>query len=132
MAGNSGLSADVVSATSLTTAPVPAAMPRNLSFTKTMARKVSSSARSVLRSSLLHKAASPALSCAVPIAAMHLFQRKTAGTLSSINALTRNVPITFITSRMLTRLTSMRTTAKTNTNSTTSTVSSRWIFSAWT
>ena len=86
MAGKYAPSAIVPSATSLTTAPAHAAMPRNHSFTKTMAPKVRSSARSVLRGFLLQKAASPVLSCAVPTAAMHLSQRKTESTLSSINA----------------------------------------------
>ncbi len=53
---------------------------------KTMVRRVRSSVKSVLRGFLLLKATSPALSFAVPTAAMHLLQRKTAGTLSSINA----------------------------------------------
>lgn len=86
MAGKYAPSAVVPSATSLTTAPAHAAMPRNHSFTKTMAPKVRSSARSVLRGFLLQKAASPVLSYAVPTAAMHLSQRKTESTLSSINA----------------------------------------------
>ena len=86
MAGKYALSADVQSATSLMTAPAHDAMPRNHSFTKTMARRVRSSAKSVLRGFLLQKAASPVLSYVVPTAAIHLSQRKTESTLSSINA----------------------------------------------
>ena len=72
------------------------------------------------------------VSCAAHIAAMHLFRRKTGNTLLSINVSIRNARIIFTTLKRSIRLTSKKAMARINTSSTTSTVSSRWIFSPWT
>ena len=67
----------------------------------------------------------------VLIAATPWFPKRTGNTSLSINASIPNVLTTFTTSKKLTRQISQRIMVKINISSITSTVSSRWIFSAW-
>lgn len=62
----------------------------------------------------------------------HWLQKKKGNTLSYINASIQNALIILTTSKRLIKLTLLKNMAKINISSTTSTASSRWIFSAWT
>lgn len=119
-------SAAALYAISPNTAAVHAVVPLPATSIKTTAPKNSSYARSVMRSFHGRITASPNCTlCAVRTAAIPLWPKKTASTLYSINVSTPNALTTSTSLKRWSAKIWVRTTAKTNISSTTSTASLR-------